>query len=454
MDFPFDPSILSAPERRGFDLLYPDWDNIPTFSKPTYSELKVKLKTVDLAYVTEDAENIATSYVNEIVVGNVQCAEMLLREIQSHYSNESDMCILTNRFSINIVSNDYNNINILINDSVYDLYKLAKSIGETMKALSNSPINVFRMDFKFLDAMPTQIIVNFPEKHFKRLQDIYNILNNDYENIDSLAREVLNILNLTFESLMHTNLAGICIKCDEKDFKMDSVEMANDLKLSISEILLGNLFWQSFIGVLSTSIMGHAIRSQPCILGGVSIRSKLVENIFGKYVPYTFKPPVRHVSLKELYDKGIKIHLGGKSAKVEFNKDSIMIGPLNVCQVETFLRAMVFEGQSVIDSNFAIYYGLLNDPESFKLASTLGIVEGDYFDYVALGFGMKNLADNHSNKEYKAYVDMSNQFYTWHERLKRDFLLSFTRDAFSLMISIAAVVISLTGIIQAVKAFL
>lgn len=58
----FDPFILKEKEKNAFKCIIPNWDDIPTFSKPTEKKVYYILKNVNLQNITDVNKDIILNY--------------------------------------------------------------------------------------------------------------------------------------------------------------------------------------------------------------------------------------------------------------------------------------------------------------------------------------------------------------------------------------------------------
>ncbi|KAI8575065.1 hypothetical protein K450DRAFT_284651 [Umbelopsis ramanniana AG] len=108
------------------------------------------------------------------------------------------------------------------------------------------------------------------------------------------------------------------------------------------------------------------------------------------------------------------------------------------------------EQQAMVDV-MKIYSALCSTPDSFTLARELGITDCE--EFMAMKNALHTWEYFFASEAGKSYAKLCEEYHSWRYRLATDFSLSLTQNAFALLVTIAATIISFTGIIQVVQCF-
>lgn len=156
-------------------------------------------------------------------------------------------------------------------------------------------------------------------------------------------------------------------------------------------------------------------------------------------------------SLEDLILKDFKINIG-ISEIIYYNEKNgtIFLKPLYRPYYEYLKRSNNEEGIFLL----WFYSTIFSTPKSIELGKTLGLVYGISFSDICQNFQISDYKINKVNKDLLlTLIDISRDYDSLIKSFKRDFNVQYKYKTFTLLLSILALIISLTSILQVYTGF-
>ncbi|KAI8063254.1 hypothetical protein BC940DRAFT_349125 [Gongronella butleri] len=484
----FEPAALSAEDHRGFRLLLPHWDTIRYFNRPSVREVKRMLGKVELSAITEDVVRVARgSMASSPYVPSRQ--QFDASSVDSHPSSNEKQ-------ARNLAIGDKDNENEPLRSGSPEIctphgarsVAIIFGVSQYIKGLAvtaayhpeDDPLLFYRAS-GFLDTpLHSVLFSTVPGATVAVQQSIEALLKGSvadgmaalqaaeqaigFSSPQRHCRDFFTYMDLgrvfarTRGALQRGDSGhnGMCVSAMQQ-------WMTGDLQRSALTCLIAQHLFdyplaipqQPFYGTIKDALIRHVFGERLHDNGTNSSvsSSQSSSSTSTREAHLTF--PKRHVSLKQLVDKEFTLDIRDEITFGVSGYD-LVIGKFSYSQMRVARQLCTVDGDGCLVHDqltdiLHIYSGLLATPDSVKLAFRLGIIDCDHYTTI------KHLlpvcrGDVHSTAGAQ-YAHLSRQFFHWTFRLKTDFTNSLTHDAFSVLVTITAIILSFTGIISVVQNF-
>ncbi|KAI8068520.1 hypothetical protein BC940DRAFT_353472 [Gongronella butleri] len=409
----FDPDIILLPsQQEGFRLLFPDWGEKSILDRPTIIEMQRMLKGVDLTKITKRS---------------VILADYALTPSPYSPSTQKD----STRFR------------------KYSRVPLDTQTNHLTPSIDNADITRNGRAFASRQGRATA-------------KDIAGAIH--YLKGFIAAGTPPSSFYIFSEGLMATRLADVHFapKSSERETLIkeseDWLSSTNLPYLILCEAIAVDLFGISYSDFHTEAEIPLEIPLDHTIKDAVALF------VFGKSETRNITFPKRTVTLEELVEKGYTVDLFERHPMFSVNNHKITIGKFSyrhmlialcLCPVKKSDESFTIP-QTPVYQLLCIYACLCSTPVSFKLAVDMGIIDYDNFTAVKRVLTTHDgwcCSDAVTSQHGYEYAKLCRTFYGWRQRIKRDFSNSLTRDAFALLVTMTALIVSFTGIISVAQAF-
>ncbi|KAI8063158.1 hypothetical protein BC940DRAFT_369858 [Gongronella butleri] len=475
----FDPALLSPNQQRGFHLLFPGWHESTIFDRKTVGEMIKMLKDIDLTVITPKS---------------VLIADVALTPSSDSPSAEYDWDTLQTFSRVDVDSDDASSSSTMGSSSSDEKCERAfrsrhhgkvtlQEIIGAVNYLKGIIVSEQTLAFKFHLFNCGLLATRLADLEFVFEDNEQSVLEryigdvrraNSQAKVVTAMNDILSTIGFQqnkqfFACASFTHLSYFANKTaideyidglhDQNGFSAWTNWTDHDIRLVqtwrkgnvVQPIALCNLIANAFFG----KVMAYTLDQEIDLTR--TIAETIAFSIYGQAKQYNVKFPERLVTLHELKEKGYSVQLDQSFAVMG---EMIYMPKLSRSNMCVMMRLCQKTGQGSpcpINDMLRIAVGLLGTPESFRLAVELGFT--DYDDYIEFQTillyvfrDMGSFDEITSDSGYE-YAMLSRKFYSWHQRIKHDFIRSLTRDAFAVLVTVAALVVSFTGIIQVVQGF-
>ncbi|KAI8072270.1 hypothetical protein BC940DRAFT_137784 [Gongronella butleri] len=472
----FDPALLSPGQRPGFHLLFPNWHKTTVLDRPTIGEMRIMLKDLDLTIISPKSVFIADMALTPSPDTPSSKRDMtLLQEFAFQSCAHSDACsapAMSSSESKDVRAFQGRHGKVTLQEILGAVQYIKGIISNDQFAptmvLFHGGLMATRLeDLQFIFEEDEQAVLELSLKKVRRAKT--------QEEVVAVVTDILSTVKYK-QNWLFFNLAGftrlnrvanMSLKWEFLDPDVFEGEKRSMWRSWSDEdhCLVQN--WQTGIAIqaaalcnlIAYGLFGHWILITCKELDmSKTIAETISFSIFGPMNKYNIKFPGRLVTLKELLDKGYRVrfqaqeHFSVKNQKINIAK----IGRTDMALMLRLAQRKTQGAPCPINDMIHIYSGLIDTLESFKLAIELGITDyedfGDLkndFEYFEEYCCFDEVVSEHGYN----YALLCRDFYSWRQRIKRDFTNSLTRDAFAVLVTAAALIVSFSGIIQVVQGF-
>ncbi|KAI8071668.1 hypothetical protein BC940DRAFT_293397 [Gongronella butleri] len=459
----FDPDIILLPsEQEGFHLLFPNWHETSFFKRPTIRDMTRMLKDVDLDRITKRSVIIADYTLTPLPYAPSTKNDTTHFRAYSCVPFEAQSCPMpldSTDTTMNARTFESRQGQLTVKDIIGAVHYLKGLIATSQDWPLHNPCKVGLMATRLGD-----VHFNFRTNERKVLKDsLCKAASGGALEIKEAADAILAAVGFSDDDNYNYNLDNLLdcfsswnhLKRNElvpENYKTDAVERVEDwLKGDMQRLLLCRDISLQLFGHTQIETMSKQVSLNTTIMDVV------VLELFGQPKEHKVPLPKHAVTLEELIGKGYIVDVYN-SVGFSVRGRRIRIGQLNLTQMRAIACFCDFNlsEPSPAKELLGIYFNLCSTPSSFKLAIDMGILDYDNFTEVktVLFCGCNLIYFTHMTSPHGyEYIMLCNEFLSWRQRIKRDFSNSLTRDAFALLVTMTALIVSFTGIIQVVQGF-
>lgn len=433
----FDPFILKEKEKNAFKCIIPNWDDIPTFSKPTEKKVYYILKNVNLQNITD---------VNKDIILNPK--KYNLEDIEKYSIPDYLEAIIA-----------FDNNFKLFDNTIIPIFEI--------------PFNEIQTTFNINDKINDEIILerSFPPlsgfNNNKCLKSVYLILNNVYKFNEKYKETDAFVISIS---------SWIVDLCNEKKLP---------LKKSIEDnILISNIILSKFIDDLlnyNEAYINIRLR-EICknIEFFVYPGKTLIDKILLDYEIYNYNDknmitiPINNTnyidkininmpSINLLIKKNFIIKIS-QTQYINYKNNTIEIPSIdhNKYKVLIYLNNKKNKHSDHIYTILLFYNTLFKTPDDFETGVKWGIIRDmEYNDFI--DFIPEDINFCHNGKMYSRIIknnitiimlNINNDFKSWKNTFVRDFKIQFKFDSFTVIITLIVLLLSSLSIIQTITSIL
>ncbi|KAI8068739.1 hypothetical protein BC940DRAFT_366916 [Gongronella butleri] len=408
----FDPGMLSPAEQVGFHLLFPDWHEKSILDRPTIRDMQRTLKDVNLVGFTKRSVFLADTALTPFDYAPSVEKDSTQFQTFSRVTLDDQKNSLSTDTAVTISGRTFNSRQGPV--TIMDIIGVADYLGGCVAASSSER----RWDFEwFLSGLMAT-----------RLQDMqFNFAPNEHETLSEILREMeSNNKKQVTKKMMDDILAAIRSIDIDRAFDMlvinagyGQIHHSRGKKVSLSEA------HELYVKLIRNWLAGDSLQYKALII-------KIAGALFGS--TYIESRELDAISLDQTVNDAVTLWLFGKATT--HKTTTIPFSPV---------KDMLF-----------IYGNLCGTTRSFKLAIEMGIIDYDdfsAFQNATIHYSQYLCAEAVTSQHGYEYAKLCRDFYSWRQRIKLDFSNSLTRDAFAVLVTITALIVSLTGVIQVIQGF-
>ncbi|KAI8063159.1 hypothetical protein BC940DRAFT_307716 [Gongronella butleri] len=474
----FDPALLSPNQQRGFRLLFPGWHDSTIFDRKTVGKMIEMLKDVDLTVITPKSVLIADVALTPS--SDAPSAERDWKTLQTFSRVDADNDDASSASTMGSSSSDEKGERAF-RSRHHGKVTLQEIVGavQYLKGIIVSEQSLGGMFYLFNCGLLATRLADLEFIFEDNEQSALERYLGDVRRANSQAKVVTAVSGiLSTIGFQQNALFFVCAGFNHLDFFANKTAIAEymqglhdqdgfsawknwtdqDVRLVqiwrkgnvVQPIALCNLIAYALLGKIMPYTLDQEIDMTRTIAETIGF------SIYGQAKQYNVKFPERMVTLQELKEKGYSVQIGGSFL---VRGHLIIMPELSRSRMCVMLRLCQKTDQGPpcpINDMLRIVDGLLATPESFKLAVELGVTDYDnYLEFERILYFYRQMScfDEVASEVGYEFAMLSRKFYSWHQRIKHDFVRSLTRDAFAVLVTVAALVVSFTGIIQVVQGF-